>query len=60
HTIDFFFLCKVKDWDALRHDDEIRDSRLMRLEEVDLNEIGFESIRRGVKWMRQRRGEFNL
>ena len=60
HTVDFFFLCTVNDWGAMKYDAEIRDSRLMRLEEVDLSEIGFESIRRGVEWMRQHRDGLGL
>lgn len=60
HTIDFFFLCRALDWDAMKFEDVIRDARLLRLDEVDVREIGFESIRRGVEWMRQRRGEIGL
>ncbi len=60
HTVDFFFLCRARDWSAMKFEDEIRDARLLHHDEVNMDEIGFESIRRGVEWMRQHCGEIGL
>lgn len=53
HTIDFFYLCQVSNLDEIQSREEVRDIRIVKLMEIDLNEIGFQSIRRGIGFLRQ-------
>ena len=49
HTLDMFFLCKVKEEENLRAMDDVADSRWMPLEQVDPEEFGLDSVREGVR-----------
>jgi len=49
HTLDQFFLCRVKDNAALRAMDDVAESFWVPLNEVCPEEFGLDSVREGVK-----------
>jgi len=49
HTLDLFFLCRVKDDTCLRAMDDVADSFWMPLSEINPEEFGLDSVREGVK-----------
>lgn len=49
HTLDQFFLCKVKDENCLSAMDDVADSFWLPLNEVNPDEFGLDSVREGVK-----------
>ena len=49
HTLDQFFLCRVKDDTRLRAMDDVADSFWVPLSELNPEEIGLDSVREGVK-----------
>jgi ADP-ribose pyrophosphatase YjhB (NUDIX family) len=49
HTLDLFFLCKVKDDSQLKAMDDVADSFWMPLSEINPDEFGLDSVREGVK-----------
>ena len=49
HTLDQFFLCRVKDDSRLRAMDDVDDSFWVPLQEVNPEEFGLDSVREGVK-----------
>lgn len=49
HTLDLFFVCKVKDENRLRAMDDVADSFWMTLDEIDLEAFGLDSVREGVR-----------
>ena len=49
HTLDQFFLCRVKDDTRLRAMDDVADSFWVPLAELNPEEIGLDSVREGVK-----------
>ena len=49
HTLDLFFLCKVKDDSQLKAMDDVADSFWMPLSEINPDEFGVDSLREGVK-----------
>ena len=49
HTLDQFFVCKVKDYVGLRAMDDVADSFWVPLEKVNPEEFGLNSVREGVK-----------
>lgn len=49
HTLDLFFVCKVKDESILRAMDDVADSFWMPLEEICPNDFGLDSVREGVR-----------
>lgn len=49
HTLDMFFLCKVKDTSILDAKDDVADSFFMPLDKINPEEFGLGSIRKGVK-----------
>lgn len=53
HTIDFFFLCTVKDFSTLNVSDEVNHYKFLTLDELDLDEIGFQSIQNGLKQLQE-------
>lgn len=48
HTLDQFFLCKVKDDSCLRAMDDVAESFWLPLSEVNPEEFGLNSVRQGV------------
>lgn len=48
HTLDLFFLCRVKDDSRLLAMDDVADSFWMPLEQICTEEFGLDSIRKGV------------
>ena len=48
HTLDQFFLCKVKDDSSLRAMDDVAESFWLPLSEVNPEEFGLNSVRQGV------------
>lgn len=48
HTLDLFFLCRVKDDSCLLAMDDVADSFWMPLEQICTEEFGLDSIRKGV------------
>lgn len=48
HTLDQFFLCRVKDDCCLRAMDDVADSFWLPLEEINPEEFGLDSVREGV------------
>ena len=48
HTLDQFFLCKVKDDSCLRAMDDVAESFWFPLSEVNPEEFGLNSVRQGV------------
>ena len=49
HTLDQFFVCRVKDYAGLRAMDDVADSFWVPLEKVNPEEFGLNSVREGVK-----------
>ena len=49
HTLDQFFVCKVKDNGALCAMDDVADSFWVPLDKVNPEEFGLDSVREGVK-----------
>ena len=49
HTLDQFFLCKVKDNAGLQAMDDVADSFWMPLSEINPEDFGLDSVREGVK-----------
>ena len=49
HTLDQFFLCRVKDDSRLCAMDDVADSYWMPLQEIHPEEFGLDSVREGVK-----------
>lgn len=49
HTLDMFFLCKVKDTSILDAKDDVADCFFMPLDKINPEEFGLGSIRKGVK-----------
>lgn len=49
HTLDQFFVCKVKDTSSLRAMDDVADSFWMSLEAINPDDFGLDSVREGVR-----------
>jgi len=49
HTLDMFFLCKVEHTDYIEANDDVTDSFFLRLSEINPDEFGLDSIRKGLK-----------
>jgi len=49
HTLDQFFVCKVKDESGLRAMDDVADSFWMPLENICPDDFGLDSVREGVR-----------
>lgn len=49
HTLDQFFLCKVKDTGRIMAMDDVAESFWVPLDEVDPEKFGLDSVREGVK-----------
>lgn len=52
-TLDLFFLCEISDETVVFATDDAEDARWMALEDIDAEEIGLLSIRRGFIKFRQ-------
>ncbi len=48
HTLDMFFMCKVKDDHRLQAMDDVADSFWMPLDKINPEEFGLDSVRQGV------------
>lgn len=48
HTLDQFFLCKVKDTSEIRAMDDVADAFWVPVEDVNPEEFGLDSVREGV------------
>lgn len=49
HTLDQFFLCKVKDTSEIKAMDDVADSFWLPLDRVNPEEFGLDSVREGVR-----------
>lgn len=49
HTLDQFFLCKVKDTSRIKVMDDVAESFWLPLDEVNPEEFGLDSVREGVR-----------
>ena len=49
HTLDLFFLCRVKDDTCLKAMDDVADSRWVPLADINPEEFGLDSVREGVR-----------
>ena len=49
HTLDLFFLCKVKDFSCIQAMDDVSDSYWVPLENINPEDFGLDSIRKGVE-----------
>ena len=49
HTLDQFFICRVKDDKSLKAMDDVADSFWVPLVEVNPEEFGLDSVREGVR-----------
>jgi len=49
HTLDLFFLCKVKDTSRIKAMDDVAESFWLPLDEVNPEEFGLDSVREGVR-----------
>lgn len=49
HTLDLFFLCKVEHTDHIEANDDVTDSFFLRLSDINPDDFGLDSIRKGVK-----------
>lgn len=48
HTLDMFFVCKVKDTSKLIAEDDVADSFFLPLGEIDPDQFGLKSIKEGI------------
>ncbi len=48
HTLDMFFVCKVKDTSKLLAEDDVADSFFLPLNEIDPDQFGLKSIKEGI------------
>jgi ADP-ribose pyrophosphatase len=55
-TADFFYVCQVKDWSALKALDEVLSCELVHPANIDPSEIAFDSMRAAVIEYRKRVG----
>jgi NADH pyrophosphatase NudC (nudix superfamily) len=53
HTLDQFFLCKVKDCSCIQAMDDVSESFWMPLEDVNPEDFGLNSVRKGVEMFLQ-------
>jgi NADH pyrophosphatase NudC (nudix superfamily) len=49
HTLDMFFLCKVKSTEEIKAMDDVADSFWIPLDKINPDEFGLASVREGVK-----------
>lgn len=49
HTIDLFFLCKINDYSHLTAQDDVADCMWIPLSEINPEDFGLESVRKGVE-----------
>ena len=49
HTLDMFFLCTVEDMSHFSAMDDVADSFFLPLSEINPEDFGLDSIRRGLK-----------
>lgn len=48
HTLDMFFLCKVDQTDCLEANDDVTDSFFLPLPDINVDDFGLDSIRKGL------------
>lgn len=60
HTIDFFFLCNPSNLQKLEANDELSGVIFKKVEEIDLDEIGFDSIKSGLAVLKEKAKRENL
>ncbi len=48
HTLDMFFLCKVDRTDHIEAHDDVTDSFFLRLSDINVDDFGLTSIRKGL------------
>ena len=53
HTMDMFFLCRVSDSTSLKADDDVAGLKWVAIEELDSNEFGLLSIKKGVERIKE-------
>lgn len=54
HTLDMFFLCTVEDTDCISAMDDVADSFFLPLSEINPEDFGLDSIRRGlIRYLRK-------
>ena len=53
HTMDMFFLCRVSDSKSLKADDDVAGLKWVAIEELDSNEFGLLSIKKGVERIKE-------
>ncbi len=49
HTVDMFFKCKVNDFSNLKAQDDVSELRFFALEDLNPDDFGLTSIRKGIK-----------
>ena len=49
HTLDMFFVCKVKDTSHLLAEDDVAETFFLPLHEIDLEQFGLLSVRKGLE-----------
>lgn len=49
HTLDLFYRCKAKGSDSMAAHDDVADLQWMAIKEIDPEEFGLQSIRKGVE-----------
>lgn len=57
HTLDMFFLCEVENTSRIEAKDDVSDTFFLSLEDIDPDQFGLTSIKKGVGMFRNR---FNL
>ncbi len=60
NTIDLFFLCRMVDPASIDMSDELTGYRFYRIEEIQLEEVGLDSIRRVLAIIKERAHELGL
>ena len=48
HTMDLFFLCKVENSNTLIADDDVAELRWIKIEDLDSEAFGLQSIRNSI------------
>lgn len=53
HTLDIFYICRVSDWRGIHADDDVADLYLIPLAELEPEDFGLDSIRKGIKMIKE-------
>ena len=56
-TLDLFYLCYVAEYKSILAQDDVEETFFMGITDLDVNQFGLNSIRKGVEWIIAHRNE---